>query len=92
MVTRSSGVVSNYLCDNSKYLLGIDKDGTSNRVQDCFLAAKEKHLTMLQNVDSEMANTIRLYFETWNPELAAENAVIQEHWDEITDGGNLIFV
>lgn len=91
MVTRSSGVVSNYLCDNSKYLLGIDKGGTSKRVQDCFLAAKEKHVTMLQNVDSEMANAIRLYFETWNPEQAAENAVIQEHWDEITDGGNLIF-
>lgn len=91
MVTRSSGVVSNYLCDNSKYLLGIDKDGTSKRVQDCFLAAKGKHLTILQNVDSEMANAIRLYFETWNPEKAEENAVLQEHGDEITDGGNLIF-
>ena len=30
MVTRSSGVSSNFLCDNSKYLLGIDKDGTGN--------------------------------------------------------------
>ena len=25
MLTRSSGVAANFLCDNSKYLLGIDK-------------------------------------------------------------------
>lgn len=91
MVTRSSGVAANYLCDNSKYLLGIDKDGSSGRVQDCFLAAKEKHLKLLQNVDSTMANAVRTYFETWNPSQASENALIREHWDEITDGGNLIF-
>lgn len=28
MLTRSSGVAANFLCDNSKYLLGIDKNGT----------------------------------------------------------------
>ena len=29
MLTRSSGVAANFLCDNSKYLLGIDKNGES---------------------------------------------------------------
>ena len=91
MVTRSSGVSSNYLCDNSKYLLGIDRDGTSRRVQECFLAAREKHLELLQNVDSEMAKAVRTYFETWDPSQAVNNEVIRKHWDEITDGGNLIF-
>ena len=32
MVTRSSGVAANFLCDNSKYILGIDANGTSPRV------------------------------------------------------------
>lgn len=91
MMTRSSGVVANYLCDNSRYLLGIDKDGTVGRVQDCFLAARERHLKLLQNVDGEMAKAVRAYFETWDPSQAAENKVIREHWEEITDGGNLIF-
>ena len=27
MVTRSSGVSANFLCDNSKYILGIDAEG-----------------------------------------------------------------
>ena len=40
MVTRSSGVAANFLCDNSKYLLGIDAEGTSGWIMDRFLAAK----------------------------------------------------
>ena len=45
MVTRSSGVSANFLCDNSKYLLGIDAEGTNSRVMECFEAAREKHLS-----------------------------------------------
>lgn len=44
MLTRSSGVAANFLCDNSKYMLGIDKSGTGKRITECFEAAKEKHL------------------------------------------------
>ena len=36
MVTRSSGIASNFLCDNAKYFLGIDAEGTNQRVIDCF--------------------------------------------------------
>ena len=31
MVIRSSGISANFLCDNAKYLLGIDADGTKPR-------------------------------------------------------------
>ena len=31
------------------------------------------------------------YFETWNPEKAKENPSVQEHWEELNDGGNIIF-
>lgn len=58
MVTRSSGVAANFLCDNVKYMLGIDQNGTNARVQECFQAAKEKHLALLKNVDEPMANAI----------------------------------
>ena len=91
MVTRSSGIAANFLCDNSKYILGIDKSGTSKRIKDCYLAAKEKHLTILQNVQGEVAGAICKFFRDWNPEKAKENKVIAERWEEITDGGNLIF-
>ena len=91
MVTRSSGVSANFLCDNSKYILGIDAEGTNQRVRDCFEAAKKKHLSLLREIEGEMAEAVRRFFETWDPEKASECAEIEERWEDLTDGGNLIF-
>lgn len=91
MVTRSSGVAANFLCDNAKYMLGIDTDGTNDRVKDCFQAAKEKHIALLKDVDNPMAKAICSFFETWNPENAKDNGCVQEKWEELNEGGNLIF-
>ena len=91
MVTRSSGVSANFLCDNAKYFLGIDADGTGQRVIECFQAARERHLSILKDSESTMAKAICRYFEQWNPEAAQENPVVKEHWEELNDGGNLIF-
>ena len=41
MVTRSSGVSANFLCDNAKYLLGISQEKdekNKKRAEECFLA------------------------------------------------------
>ena len=91
MVTRSSGILANFLCDNSKFMLGIDAEGINRRVQDRFEATKEKHLSVLKDVEGEMAQAVRLFFESWNPEKAEECQEIKANWEEITDGGNLVF-
>ena len=87
----SSGVNPNFLCDNAKYLLGIDADEQNKRVLDCFQAAKKRHLDILQGVEGEMAQAIRLYFENWDPPKAVECEAVQEKWEDLTDGGNLVF-
>lgn len=91
MVTRSSGVSANFLCDNAKYLLGIDGEGSTPRVLECFQAAKERHLSLLRGVESPMARAVCRYFESWNPLEARSCGELQEKWEEITEGGNLIF-
>lgn len=91
MLTRSSGIAANFLCDNSKYLFGIDKSGTGKRIVECFEAAKKKHLKLLGNASGEMAQAICAFFRNWDPEEAKKNIVVLENWEEITDGGNLIF-
>lgn len=91
MVARSSGISANFLCDNSKYMLGIDAEESGKRVKECFEAAKEKHLHILNSVDSELANAVKAFFCTWDPERARENDKLRELWEDITDGGNLIF-
>lgn len=91
MVARSSGVSANFLCDNSSYLLGIDNKGKPERSLECFEAAKEKHLEILEDVDSRAARAVILYFKTWKPEKAMEHAALSEVLEEILAGGNLIF-
>ena len=91
MVARYSGVSANFLCDNSKYFLGIDREGCSPRTRDCFEAAKEKHLKILQETSCPVANAVKLFFEKWKPELASDHVALQDLLDEITEGGNLIF-
>ena len=90
MVTRSSGISANFLCDNSKYILGVDKDGSGKRVYECFEAAREKHLKILESSDGVIATAVKGFFTTWIPDKAMENDKLQEVWEEITDGGNLI--
>lgn len=92
MVSRSSGVSANFLCDNSKYILGTDTEGSGGRVQECFEAGKQRHLEILKDVHSAAAESVKNFFQTWKPEEAKENPKLQELWDEITDGSNLIFL
>lgn len=94
MVTRSSGVSANFLCDNAKYLLGISQEKDEKdkkRAEECFLAARDKHLSLLNHAEGEMAKAICLFFQNWKPEKAMKYPKISENWEDITDGGNLIF-
>ncbi len=91
MATRASGVSANFLCDNSKYLLGIDEDGSGKRVLECFQAAKEKHEAILGEVQSETAVAVKNFFRRWDPIKAKENPELLEKWEDITAGGNLVF-
>lgn len=91
MVSRSSGVSANFLCDNAKYLLGIDQDGVNAGSRERFEAAREKHLEVLKQSNGVMAKAICQYFANWNPETALKNSKVKEHFDELNEGGNVVF-
>lgn len=90
-VTRTSGVSSYFLCDNAGRFLGISLKENKEDAIKYFNAAKERHLAILDNVDSKMARAICLFFRNWKPEEAKENEAVCEHWDDLNDGGNLVF-
>lgn len=90
-VKRSSGVAANFLWDNSGYLLGIDNKGKPQRTQQCFQASRLLHEQVLENVDSSTARAILTFFRTWSPERAVEVPSLQEHWEEVQAGANLVF-
>lgn len=88
---RSSGVLANFLCDNSSYLLGVDAKGKPTRTAECFAAAKELHRKLLEQADSPTARAVVRFFECWNPAQAINHPTLQEDWDDLLKGGNLIF-
>ena len=90
-VKRASNISSNFLWDNSSYLLGIDQKGKPERSRECFAAASKLHHAVLDSVDSPNARAILAFFDTWKPEHAAEHPALIRQLDDVTAGGNLVF-
>lgn len=90
-VTRTVGILPNFLWDNSSYLLGVDEKGKPERSLRCFQAAAELHHQLLSDVDTPAAKAILAYFDTWEPENARSCPALADSLQEILKGGNLTF-
>ena len=90
-VKRTVSIASNFLWDNSAYLLGLDQKGKPERSRECFATAAKLHHTVLDSVDSPNARAILAFFDTWEPERAAEHPALIRQLDDVTAGGNLVF-
>lgn len=90
-VKRSSGVASNFLWDNSSYILGIDEKGKPQRSMACFTACKVLHHKLLDGVDSPAARAALAFFDHWDPSKAREHPALVDKLEDILAGGNLVF-
>lgn len=90
-VTRTVGILPNFLWDNSSYLLGVDEKGKPERSLRCFRAAAELHHQLLSDVDTPAAKAILAYFDTWEPENAQSHPALVDSLQDILKGGNLTF-
>lgn len=90
-VTRTVGILPNFLWDNSSYLLGVDEKGKPERSLRCFRAAAELHHQLLDDVDTPTAKAILAYFDTWEPENAQSHPALADSLQDILKGGNLTF-
>ena len=90
-VKKTSGVASNFLWENSGYLLGMDQKGKPERSIECFRAAAELHHKILDGVDSPAARAVLAFFDAWQPGLAGAHPALAGQYDDITGGGNLLF-
>lgn len=91
-VKRASGIATNFLCDNSSYILGIDAKGKPERTRGCFAACAQKHQDILKDVRHPTAKAILNFFERWKPENAACHPAIQPNLEALLKGGNIVFV
>ena len=72
--------------------LGIDEDGTKPKNYRLFSCGTGKTFNNSVQMQKEsMARAICLYFRKWNPERAKDNPVVKEYWEELNEGGNIVF-
>ena len=90
-IKKASGITSNFLCENSGYMLGIDNKEKPERAKDCFDAFCALHKAILQDLDCVQAKALLAFLDSWKPENASENSVIRDYYSEITSGTNLVF-
>ena len=90
-VTRTVGVLSNFLWDNSSYILGVDAKGKPQRSLKCFETCRALHHQVLDGVDSPGARALLAFLDRWDPAAAAEHPALKEDWEELTGGANLVF-
>ena len=90
-VKRSSGVASNFLWDNSSYILGTDEKGKPQRSLECFSACRALHHKILDGVDSPAAQAVLAFFDRWDPGTAREHPALADRLEDILAGANMVF-
>ncbi len=85
-VKRSVNIASNFMWDNTGYVLGSDNKGNNERTLQYFSAFKELHHTLGDNLDDEGMKAVLHFLDFWDPEEASDMA----YWDEMA-GMNLVF-
>lgn len=85
-VKRTSGIASNFMWDNSSYVLGADSKGNPERALEAFDAFKKKHHELGDDIDDEGMAAVLSFIDSWKPEEAAN----LENWDEKADA-NFVF-
>lgn len=88
---KSSGIKSNFLCENSSYVFGIDDKGKPERARECFKAFKQLHTNVLQNVSNTAAKVVINFVNNWDVDKAMEHPALAEYLGEILAGGNFVF-
>lgn len=89
--TRTSGVLANFLCDNSGYMLGVDGKGRADKALQYFVANKVLHEEILASVEDKAAQAVLTFFRNWRTEEAENHPVLAPYWETILKGVNLIF-
>ena len=90
-VKRSVDIKSNFLCDNSTYIFGVDEKGKPERSLQCFEACRELHINLLEQAQSPAARAVLYFFKSWNPEEISKYSSILDNWKDLMSGGNILF-
>ena len=85
---------SNFLCDNSAFVLGISERDESKPEYSAkrFAAFRDLHREILDNVENEAARAVLAFLERHDPNLARNHPAIAPYLEQLLEGGNIVFL
>jgi CRISPR-associated protein Csd1 len=92
-VKKSRNILSNFLCENNAYVLGISNkdDEQPDYAKERHQAFKDKNINILNKADCLEAKAVIAFLNQYNPIDAKRNPIIHKHLDDIMKGGNIVF-
>ena len=93
-VIKTSGISANILCDNTAYVLGIERDKQDIPQQadkKKFDEFKRKNVNFLEGIKCPDVEALCCFLRSWLPENALTNQVIIENLDSLLDGSDIVF-
>ena len=78
MVTRSSGVSANFLCDTIRISIELMPREQASGYRNAFRQPGKRHLELLEGAESDMARAVRLFFEKWEPRGRKRAALLRK--------------
>lgn len=88
---KTSGIKSNFLCENSAYFFGIGDKNKPERARGCFEAFRALHNDILKASKGKAAKAIINYVNNWDVNICHGHSVLTEYIDEMLAGANLVF-
>lgn len=91
-VKKTSGISSNFMCENSAYILGIAEKGGADFGVKRFDAFRALHQELLAKADCEAAHAVLAFLGNFNPAKGREHPAIASNLETMLLGGNIVFM
>ena len=91
-VKKTSGISSNFMCENSAYILGITDKGDAEFGVKRFEAFQKLHQELLAKAENDTARAVLAFLENYNPATGREHPAIAPNLETMLLGGNIVFM
>lgn len=91
-VKKASGIISNFMCENSAYVLGISDNEKPGYATRRFEEFQRFHNELLATANSRAAKAVIAFLENYDSKKGKKHPRIAPYLETIVKGGNLVFM